>query len=240
MAEIAPGVHRIDGLRGGRTNAYLLVDGDTLALIDTGLPGSLNPIERYVKSIGKQLEQLRYVLLTHAHPDHAGGALALWQRTGASVLAHSGDVRSNGSRQSVSYMGMFGALPLPLPFLRRVPADGVLSDDDLLPLLGGLQIVHTPGHTPGSLCYYLESIGVLFTGDLLIESRGALGKNRHAFPGASLRDYQASLARAASLPFDALCPGHGDPVTTNASAQVRSLADEQWSGGLSWRHFGGG
>ena len=240
MAEIAPGVHRIDGLRGGRTNAYLLVDGDTLALIDTGLPGSLNPIERYVKSIGKQLEQLRYVLLT---PRASGprrwctGPLAEDRSLGP---CPSGDVRSNGSRQSVSYMGMFGALPLPLPFLRRVPADGVLSDDDLLPLLGGLQVVHTPGHTPGSLCYYLESIGVLFTGDLLIESRGALGKNRHAFPGASLRDYQASLARAASLPFDALCPGHGDPVTTNASAQVRSLADEQWSGGLSWRHFGGG
>ena len=240
MAEIAPGIHRIDGLRGGRTNAYLLVDGDTLALIDTGLPGSLNPIERYVKSIGKQLEQLRYVLLTHAHPDHAGGAPALRQRTGASVLAHSGDVRSNGSRQSVSYMGMFGAFPLPLPFLRRVPADGVLSDGDLLPLLGGLQVVHTPGHTPGSLCYYLESIGVLFTGDLLIESKGDLWKNRHAFPGASRRDYQASLARAASLPFDALCPAHGDPVTTNASARVRSLADERWSGGLSWRLFGGG
>ena len=240
MAEIAPGVHRIDGLKGGRTNAYLLVDGDTLALIDTGLPGSLNPIVRYVKSIGKRLEQLRYVLLTHAHPDHAGGAPALRQRTGAAVLAHSGDVRSNGSRQSVSYMGMFGALPLPLPFLRRVPADGVLSDGDLLPLLGGLQVVHTPGHTPGSLCYYMESIGLLFTGDLLIESRGALWKNRHAFPGANLRDYQASLARVASLPFDALCPGHGDPVTTNASARVRSLADEHWRSGLSWRLFGGG
>ena len=238
MAEIAPGVHRIDGLWGVRTNAYLLVDGDTLALIDTGLPGSLNSIERYVKSIGKQLEQLRYVLLTHAHPDHAGGAPALRQRTGASVLAHLGDVSSNGSQQTVSYMGMFGAFPLPLPFLRRVPADGVLSDGDLLPLLGGLQVVHTPGHTPGSLCFYLESVGALFTGDLLIESRGALGRNRHAFPGSSLRDYQASLARVASLPCDVLCPGHGDPVTTNASARVRGLADEQWSGGLSWRLFG--
>ena len=148
MAEIAPGVHRIDGLRGVRTNAYLLVDGDTLALIDTGLPGSLNPIDRYVKSIGKRLEQLRYVLLTHGHPDHAGGAPALRERTGALVLAHPADVRSNGDQQSVSYLGVFGALPLRLPFLRRVPADGVLSDGELLPLLGGLRVVHTPGHTP--------------------------------------------------------------------------------------------
>ena len=239
MTEIAPGVHRIDGLRGVRTNAYLLVDGDTLALIDTGLPGSLNPIDRYVRSIGKRLEQLRYVLLTHAHPDHAGGAPALRERTGALVLAHHADVRSNGGQQSVSYLGVFGALPLRLPFLRRVPADGVLSDGELLPLLGGLRVVHTPGHTPGSLCFYLESVGALFTGDLILESEGSLGRNRHAFPGSNLRDYQASLARVAALPCDILCPGHGEPVTTDAT-RVRSLAEEQWSGGLSWRLFGGG
>ena len=239
MGEIVPGVHYIDGLKGGRVSAqvYLLVDGDILALIDAGLPGNIRAITQFVESIGRRMDQLRYILLTHCHPDHTGGAPALQERSGATILAHPNDVQASGSQASVAYMGVFGSSPLPLPFLRRVPADGLLEDDDTLPLLGGLRVVHTPGHTPGSICFYLEESGVLFTGDTILESHGVLGKNRHAFPGSHLRDYQASLERLASLRFDTLCPGHGEPVVGSADARVRTLVDAGMSYGLSWRLF---
>ena len=240
MGEIIPGIHLVESPKIGphAANIYLLVDGDTLALIDAGLPGNLNAVTGYVEGLGMRLEQLQYILITHAHPDHTGGAPALQERTGASIYAHPADVHSNGKQDSVSYLGLFGSSSLPLPFLRRVPADGLLNDGDELPILGGLRAVHTPGHTPGSLCFYLEKAGVLFTGDLIIEHQGALGKNSHAFPGANLKDYQASLAKVASLDYDLLCPGHGEPVRGGAAQQVRALVKEDTSYGLSWRVFG--
>lgn len=240
MAEIVAGVHRIEGLRGGRggPNVYLLVDGDALALIDAGLPGNIRTISRYVEKLGRPLEQLRYILLTHSHPDHTGGAPALRKRTGAAVLAHPGDVRFKGREASVSYLGMFGSSSLPLPFFRRVPADGLLTDGEILPVLGGLRVLHTPGHTPGSLCFHLEKAGVLFCGDLIVEDRGVLGKN-HAFPGSDLKAYQASLARLASLHYDVLCLGHGQPVVGDAMKQVQRLAESDVGFDVSWRIFGG-
>ena len=138
MAEVAPGVHRIDGLLGGRavSNVYLLVD-EVLVMVDSGLPGNLKAITWYVSSIGRSLEELKYVLITHGHPDHTGGAPALRQNTGAQVLAHPRDVRPTRNGDSVAYLGMFGASSLPVPFLRRVPFDGPLHDGDQLPVMGG-------------------------------------------------------------------------------------------------------
>ncbi|MEE8442905.1 MAG: MBL fold metallo-hydrolase [Dehalococcoidia bacterium] len=238
MAEVVPGVHLVDGLPGGLKagNVYLLVD-DVLALVDTGLPGNLEGIARYVVSIGRRLEELSYVLLTHSHPDHTGGAPALRKHTGAQIMAHPGDVTNGKRGRSVAYMGMFGTSGLPLPFLRRVPADGLLNDGDVLPLLGGLRVHHTPGHTPGSVCFELEQLGVLFTGDLLIADNGVPERN-HAFPGSELEAYRASIERMALLKYETLCSGHGQPIQVNAAQRVRDLVMEPGLYGLSWRLFG--
>lgn len=238
MAEVVPGVHRVDGLKGGvrAANVYLLVD-EALALIDAGLPGNLEGVGRYVSSLGRDLRELRYILITHSHPDHTGGAPALREATGAQVLAHSGDVRITRNGRSVAYLGVFGTSGLPVPFLRRVPADGLLEDGQELPLLGGLEVYHTPGHTPGSVCFHLKKMGVLFSGDLLAQQQGVLEKNR-GFPGSDLERYQMSLARVASLEHEVLCPGHGQPVRGDCSRAVRRLAEEPGSYGLTWWLFG--
>lgn len=238
MTQVAPGVHRIDGLPGGLRagNVYLLAD-DVLALVDGGLPGNLGGIARYVVSLGRSLEEIRYILITHSHPDHTGGAPSLREHTGAQILAHPWDVRHSKDGESVAYLGMFGASSLSLPFLRRVPADGLLHDGDMLPLLGGLRVHHTPGHTPGSVCFELVRLGVLFSGDLVVARNGVVGKN-HAFPGSDLAAYQASLERMALLEYETLCPGHGQPVQVNATQKVRNLVQDPGPYGLSWRLFG--
>ena len=238
MPEVVPGVHRIDGLWGGQStaNVYLLVD-DVLTLVDAGLPGNLEGIARYVASLGRSLEELRYILITHSHPDHTGGAPALREHTGAQILAHPWDVRSSRCGDCVAYLGMFGTSPLSLPFLRRVPVDGLLHNGDVLPVLGGLRVHHTPGHTPGSVCFELVQLGVLFSGDLVLEHQGVLGKN-HAFPGSELEAYQASLERMASLGCETLCPGHGQPLQANAARRMRNLVQDPGPYDLTWRLFG--
>ena len=140
--EIVPGVHSIPGIRWSR--AYLIVD-DTLALVDAGLPWDAGRIVRYIRSIGRRPDELGMVLTTHSHPDHTGGALSITRRTGAEVVAHARDTKTHADRAvSLSYLGVFSALKVPVPFLRRTPARPI-GDGHVLPLLGGIKAIHTRG-----------------------------------------------------------------------------------------------
>ena len=217
--EIVPGVHSIPGIRWSR--AYLIVD-DTLALVDAGLPWDAGRIVRYIRSIGRRPDELGMVLTTHSHPDHTGGTLPITRRTGAEVVAHAGDTKTHADLTvSLNYLGVFSALKVPVPFLRRTPAR-TIGDGHILPLLGGIRAIHTPGHTPGSLCFLLESRGLLFSGDTVF-SDGARVQRSVPFPGASIRQYKRSLERLAELEFDILCGGHGSPLVGGASEALRKL-----------------
>lgn len=175
---------------------------------------------RYIRSIGRRPDELGMVLTTHSHPDHTGGALSITRRTGAEVVAHAGDTKTHADRAvSLSYLGVFSALKVPVPFLRRTPARPI-GDGHVLPLLGGIKAIHTPGHTPGSLCFLLESRGLLFSGDTVF-SNGARVQRSVPFPGANLLLYKRSLERLAELDFDILCGGHGSQLVGGASEALR-------------------
>ena len=153
--EILPGIHMLPGVQWSR--AYLIED-DSLALVDTGLPWNVKRVLKYIESIGRKPEELETILMTHSHPDHAGGALSISRQTGTEIVAHSNDTRTHSNNQtSLSYMGMFSALNLPVPFLQRTPVSRLLSDGQIIPVLGGIRVIHTPGHTSGSVCYLLQS-----------------------------------------------------------------------------------
>ena len=229
--EIVPGVHSIPGIRWSR--AYLIED-DTLALVDAGLPWDAGRIVDYIRSIGRRPDELGMVLMTHSHPDHAGGALPINKRTGAEVVAHAGDTKTHADQVvSLSYLGIFSTLKVPLPFLQRTPAR-TIGDGHILPLLGGIRAIHTPGHTPGSLCFLLESRGVLFSGDTVF-SDGTRVSRSVPFPGANILQYRDSIERLAGLEFDVLCGGHGSPLVGGASEALRELLRRSpdpptWSG----------
>ena len=220
--EIIPGIHQVPGIRWSRV--YLIED-DPLVLIDTGLPWSAGRVLDYVRSIGRRPEELGLILVTHGHPDHVSGAWAIGNRTGAEVVAHRGDTKTHrGDEVSLSYMGVFGSLGLPLPFLRRTRVDNLAADGQVLPVLGGLRVLHTPGHTPGSVCYVLEDRGVVFSGDTLF-SDGKRVSRSVPFPGYDGVSYRRSLTRLAGLEFDVLCGGHGEPLVGGASHRLRQLLE---------------
>ena len=165
--EITDGIHLINGVKG--QNIYLLVDED-LTLIDSGFPGNGRVIAQYIEGMGRRLDELKRVLITHSHPDHTGSVPELKDMLPAlHVMAHRADTsRDAQGRHLVSYLNVFGATRLPVPFLRRVEADGFLEEGQVLPILGGLRVTHTPGHTPGSVCFYLESRRAIFVGDNVV------------------------------------------------------------------------
>ena len=217
--EIVAGVHAIPGIKWSR--AYLIED-DTLALVDIGLPWNVRRVLSYIESIGRKPHELEFILITHSHPDHTSGALAISRRTEAKIVAHAHDTKAHSAGEvSLSYMGAFTSLKLPLPFLQRTPVTPI-TDGHVLPLLGGIRVIHTPGHTPGSVCYLLESRGVLFSGDTIF-SDGVRVSRSVPFPGYNRSHYRESLDSLAALEFDTLCGGHGEPLVGGASDRLRKL-----------------
>ncbi|MDD1658088.1 MAG: MBL fold metallo-hydrolase [Methanomicrobiales archaeon] len=223
--EITPGVHRIDGMRG---NCYLIAR-DGLVLIDTGLPRTSWKILTYVRNtLHRNPSEIHTILVTHYHMDHVGNLPALRKATAARVAVHEGDA---------PYLSGEKPMPLPewprsllirlvRPFLGWTPirADILLRDGDTL---AGLTCIHTPGHTPGSICLFDPVERVLFVGDALMTEGGRIQGPSERF---SLFQEQArrSLEKVAGLDFDVILGGHGEPVRPEASALLREfLAGER-------------
>jgi glyoxylase-like metal-dependent hydrolase (beta-lactamase superfamily II) len=171
------------------------------------------------------VEELERVLITHSHPDHTGSVTELKALAHVQVLAHPADTKLDGQgRHLISYLNVFGAVPLPIPFLRRIVADGFLEEGQVFPILGGLRVLHTPGHTPGSVCFYLESRGTIFLGDMVVSSGRHVGGSM-PFPKTDMRLYEKSLRRIAQLDFDMACLAHGQVFQGNADQRIRKMLD---------------
>jgi glyoxylase-like metal-dependent hydrolase (beta-lactamase superfamily II) len=223
MRSIVSGVYLLD-LK--FSQAYLWDWGSGLTLIDCGVAGSTAAILDGIAALGRRVDQLREIVLTHAHDDHVGAAAELAERTGAQVLAHPGDAPVvRGERpQTPPHLENFER-PLAESILPRVPralavrVDRELEDGQTT--LGGGAIVAVPGHTPGSMAVHVPQSGLLFAGDALASHGGApiLG-----LFNVDRRSAIESVARLAALDFHVACFGHGDPLTGRADTRIRALA----------------
>jgi glyoxylase-like metal-dependent hydrolase (beta-lactamase superfamily II) len=217
--EIAPGVHAVRLL-----NVYaFLIDEPQLSLIDAGLIGSAGRVRRYVKGIGRTLDDLGRIICTHAHPDHIGGVRELAGERDVDVLMHPADLEGLKVklRDAVANRNR-GQL---IAYFTRHPGEVTpVTDGQVLPILGGLQVVHTPGHTPGSICLYAARLKVLFAGDALQVIRRRVTFASRVF-SEDLPLARASVARLAELDVQTIAFSHYPPLRDGANEVLRALAD---------------
>jgi hydroxyacylglutathione hydrolase len=146
-----------------------LVYGETITLIDTGVSGCETQIFDYIRSTGRNPSEIALIILTHSHPDHIGAARAIQKTTKCSIAAHPAerawieDVQlQNRERPVPGFAGLVGG---------SVQVDHELLDGDIIETdaihAGEMQVIHTPGHSPGSVSLYMQSGGVLFSGDAI-------------------------------------------------------------------------
>lgn len=225
IREVVPGLYQVR-TRGSRV--YLVVD-ERITIIDTGSPGSGPRIVEALRALGRSPDEVETIVITHYHIDHVGGLPELQRFLPARTAVHA-----------VEAPYIVSDDPLPNPFrhpllarltepflLRQDPGaarvDLALRDGDELPGLGGMRIVHAPGHTAGSISIYFPERGVLLVGDAMQYRFGRLMLPNRLFT-QDMRQAAESIRKLAELDYDTLCFSHFRPILRHADKRVRELA----------------
>ena len=197
-----------------QTNCYVLACNETkrAAVIDPAWDGRAI----YDKTVAEGWS-IQHILLTHSHFDHVGGLAELKELSGAPIAVHPGAVPM---LENAVLAGRMWQISIPEP-----PAPDVLINDGDLIELGNLQleVLFTPGHAPGHVCFYLASEGVLFDGDVLFQQ----GIGRTDLPGGDYATLMDSIhQRLMILPDETLVlSGHGPATTIAPGKRNESLPD---------------
>jgi len=210
-------------------NLSLILDASSgPTLVDTGLPGQASLIDTNLAEAGLRAQDLKRIILTHQDIDHIGSLHDLVQTSGARVLAHAIeapyiDGRLRLVKMTPQALEQRPELRAVLDNLKPMPIDEQLQDGARLDLAGGMQVIFTPGHTPGHICLYLERTRTLITGDALTADNGQLrGPNERATPDLALA--WQSVRKLAELDVQTIVCYHGGVLDQDAGGQLRRLA----------------
>lgn len=203
-------------------NAFILDDGDGLTLIDTGMPGGHATILEAIQSIGRAPADVRRIVVTHCHSDHAGGLAELKRATSAPVFMHPVDaamVREGRALRPLSPApGLLNRLvcrfllPDAPTEVEPTAVEHEVADGDTLP--GGLRAIHVPGHCAGQLAFLRPGGGgALIAADAAANAFGLALSPMYE----DLDEGRRSLAKLSALDFEVAVFGHGRPILSGAS-----------------------
>lgn len=217
-------------VRGVMSVPHVLFDADGAVLLDTGFPGDARRIRRVLAEIGVGPRDVRAILLTHGHIDHAGNAAELKAWTGAPVYAQPLEqAHIDGVypyRGLARLTGLAEAAGRAVTGYRPVKIDVPIADGDQLPFWGGLRVVHLPGHTLGHCGFYAAKHDLLFSGDLWVRFMMRTQASPRIFSD-DVSLVPASLRKARAIGARWVVPGHYDvPNATRLRRRFEELCDE--------------
>lgn len=214
-------------------NQYVIVNGDSIAVVDMMLGTSdVDYLDKQLRTHGWSLDDVDHVLITHAHHDHIGGLYAFQERSNATTYAHRIDAQiirgeADGVVANPADLGWFNRLLLQAvdnsdqSKPSRVDVD--LGDGDQLDqIIGGLQVIHLPGHSHGHVGYYLPQDKLLIGGDVMMRFGGSLRMPLRAV-SPDWKAVKQSIQCIAEMDINILCLGHGKPLY-NANSIIQQFA----------------
>lgn len=220
--EFYPGIHvyptRV-------VNCYICVEAGGLTLVDASTPNQMDGIFSAIERIGRQPQELRHILVTHADWDHAGSLADIQEATGAAVFAGEETTEWLTKGKSPPH------LPRPVQAIASrligyralsAAAANPVKDGQSLPILGELQAMATPGHTPGHFSFFSAVTGVLFAGDALSTRGGKIGL-APSFVTADVSAARQSAIKLLDLAAAVLACGHGQPLKSHTLGELMAL-----------------
>jgi glyoxylase-like metal-dependent hydrolase (beta-lactamase superfamily II) len=227
--EIAAGVYSLSQRKGGRVHAFLLDNGGELTLIDALFNDDGAQVVAAIRQIGREISDLKNIIATHAHRSHIGGLAALKALSGATVWAHeweadilAGERRAQGV--TIWPRRPFRVYPIQLGLVLGVAPHKPCAPDRFLregDRVGPLEVIHTPGHSPGHMAFHWPGSGVLFAGDALATwpylSLGWDGLN------LNLAQHRRSLLKIDDIRADVIAVGHGEPASGDQIDKLRRM-----------------
>jgi len=233
--KLAPSLHRIGS---DLVAVYLVEDATGVTIVDAGLPGQWDELEPELAAMGRTIQEIRGVILTHGDTDHIGFAERLRRERGVPVYVHELDAtRARGEVKKEISWGKVKVGPL-MRFLSYSARNGGLritpisevvtfTDGQVLDMPGGPVVIHLPGHTPGSVALHFPSVDAVFVGDAMTTGHvltGALGPQPAPFT-LDTEQALASLDRLEALPAKWVLPGHGAPWGEGVREAVRLIRE---------------
>lgn len=232
--QLGPSLHRIGSTL---VNSYLVEDAGLVTIIDAGLPGYWNDLPGELAAMGRTLDDVRAVVLTHGDTDHIGFAERIRRERGVPVYVHEhdagrarGEVKKRSSGWGPVKLGPLAGFllytarkgGLRIPSLTSVET---FRDGAILDVPGSPRMIHLPGHTPGSVAIHVPAVDAVFMGDAFTTRSVLTGQSGPRPAPFTLEPDQAmaSLAKLDDVQARWALPGHGDPWDGGIGAALRQI-----------------
>jgi glyoxylase-like metal-dependent hydrolase (beta-lactamase superfamily II) len=225
--QIAPQVFAVPTMSNW-INSYIFSEDDgSLTLVDCGLKNAPKKIVAAIKSLNRDMSDVKRVVFTHSHDDHAGGAAKVIEIIGTpQVIAHVEEKQflESGINPPQDYSHFAGK------FFRFMPSGGfspirvhkTVSDGEILPIAGGLQVIHTPGHTPGHVSLLHQPSGTLITGDSIFNYGFRVAWSLSAFC-TNFNQSKETALRFLDLDFTTAAFTHGPHIKDKGKKKLKKF-----------------